>query len=234
MKELTIKDLYLVVTRMPHDIRSLVKKKGLAVGGGFIRETISGGTVNDIDLFGDDHSTLKKAAKELDKKRGGRKFETDNAITVLSTGRMPVQFITRWLFDDLESCVSSFDFTVCQAGVAYDADDKKWVSCVHDDFYSDLAAKRLVYTYPIRKEEAGGSMMRMVKFLRRGYNIQTQSIAGVMSRVAAKLKSSCLNDEQATSQVFQGLLVEVDPLEIIDGIDMVTNEHIDLDGAGVN
>ncbi len=229
MKELTVRDLHLVVTRLPMDIRDVCKKNGIIVGGGFIRETISGGTVKDIDLFGGGGHQLKKVAKKIKKKRNGRKFSTENAITILSVGRLPVQLITRWLFDDLESCVSSFDFTVCQAGVLYDPGEKKWTSCIHDDFYSDLAAKRLVYTYPYRKEDAGGSMMRMAKFLRRGYNIQTQSIAGVMSRVAAKLRAEVLGDEKSISGIFEELLVEVDPLEIIDGIDLVENERIDHD-----
>lgn len=226
MKELTVGDLHLVVTRLPIDIREMCKNDGVIVGGGFIRETIAGGNVKDVDLFGSDKDELKKIAAILKIKRDARDFSTDNAITVLSHGRLPVQFITRWTFESLELCVESFDFTVCQAGIRFDKDTEKWTSCIHDDFYSDLAAKRLVYTFPQREEESGGSMMRVIKFISRGYNIQTQSLAGVMSRVAARLEEKAFGNEDEIAKVFKGLLVEVDPLEIIDGIELVENEHV--------
>ncbi len=226
MMELTVGDLHLVVTRLPKDIREVCKKEGVIVGGGFIRETVSGGIVKDVDLFGADKKGLNVIAEYITKDRGARKFSTDNAITILTVGRIPVQLITRWVFSDLKSCVESFDYTVCQAGVSFNRDTEKWESCISDNFYSDLAAKRLVYTFPKRDEEAGGSIMRAVKFLRRGYNIQTQSLAGVMSRVAAKLREDTVGDEQRIAKIFKGLLVEVDPLNIIDGIDIVENEHI--------
>lgn len=226
MQKLTVGDLHLVVTRLPRDIREICKKNGVILGGGFIREIISGGEVKDVDLFGSDKKELEIIAKALTRDRDGRMFSTDNAITILTSGRLPIQFITRWTFNDLISCVESFDYTVCQAGVFFNRETEKWESCINDDFYSDLAAKRLVYTFPDREEEAGGSVMRAVKFLRRGYNIQTQSLAGVMSRVAAKLRVDTVGDEKEIAKIFKGLLVEVDPLDIIDGIDIVENEHI--------
>lgn len=226
MKELTVGDLHLVVTRLPKDIRKICKDEGVIVGGGFIRETIAGGQVKDIDIFGPDKRELKKVAHRLTDKRDARDYETDNAITVLSHGRIPIQFITRWTFETLQECVESFDFTVCQAAIQYDRPSNTWKSCVHENFYSDLAAKRLMYTHPRRDEEAGGSIMRVVKFLRRGYNIQTQSLAGVMSRLAAKLDERARGDEEEIARVFKGLLIEVDPMEIVDGIEVVENEHL--------
>ena len=228
MNELTVRDLHFIVTRLPSDVRDLCKRNSIFLGGGFIRETISGGIVKDIDLFGGNCEELKKIANSFKKKRHGKKFETDNAITVLAQGRIPVQFITRWTFNSLESCVESFDYTVCQAGVWFDGVAEEWKSCVHEDFYSDLAAKRLIYTFPQREEEAGGSIMRAVKFLRRGYNIQSQSLAGVMSRVAAKLHGDLIGNEEGIAEVFKELLIEVDPLEVIDGIELVENEHIEV------
>lgn len=226
MMKLTVGDLHLVVTRLPKDIRDVCKNKGVVVGGGFIRETISGGIVEDIDLFGSDKEELGSIAEKLFIARAGKKFVTDNAITLLTLGRLPVQFITRWTFSDLKSCVESFDYTVCQAGLFFNRDVEKWESCINDSFYSDLAAKRLVYTFPQRDEEAGGSIMRAVKFLRRGYNIQPQSLAGAMSRVVAELREETFGDEKQIVKIFEGLLLEVDPLSIVDGVDIVENEHI--------
>ena len=112
MNALTKNDLHFVASRLPKDIINLTKEHGLIIAGGFIRETISGGKVSDIDIFGASPEKLKLAALTLAQERKGRMFETKNAITVLSPPRLPVQFISRWLFTEPAACVESFDFTV--------------------------------------------------------------------------------------------------------------------------
>ena len=232
MQELTKNDLRYVVSHLPKDVRNLIKSEKLFLGGGFIRETISGEKPKDIDLFGADEKALKRVADKLETDRDARKYQTDNAITLLTPPRMPVQFIIKWLYSEPEKLVESFDFTVCQAIVWYDSLEKKWQSMVHPDFYSDLAAKRLVYTFPEREEAAGGSIMRVLKFLRRGYNIQAHSLSGVMARVFQAIEKheerEGNNSEKWFSTVIEGLLREVDPLTVIDGIDF-GDEHQKLD-----
>lgn len=107
----------------------------------------------------------------------------------------------------------------------YDAETKKFRSIVHANFYADLAAKRLVYTFPVRDEEAGGSMMRVIKFVKRGYNIQARSLGGVIARVAMKVRNDGMSHTETDfAQVVAGLLHEVDPLSIVDGVDLI-DEH---------
>jgi hypothetical protein len=224
MSKLTNTDLHYVVSRLPKDIAKLIKDFNLIVAGGFIRETISGGIVSDIDVFGSDECILQAAAKELESKREGcRKFATKNAITILSPPRLPVQFILRWVFPDRIFCIDSFDFTVCQAAIWFDTSSQTWQSIIADDFYPDLAAKRLVYTYPQRDEDAGGSMLRIRKFIQRGYSIQSLSMAGVISRLVSKIEWRG-QDEKSIAIQITGLLREVDPLTIVDGIELV-DEH---------
>lgn len=231
MATLTPTDLNFVVRRIPQDIRMLLKDLPLFLAGGFIRETIAGGDVKDIDLFGDTKMSLQSTAHVLASKRQTRPHETDNAITVLAPPRLPVQFITRWCFAKPEDVVASFDFTVCQAVVWYDRATHQWASLTGEQFYPDLAARRLVYTFPVREEEAGGSMMRVRKFLARGYNIQADSLGGVIARMAMKVRETDLplgrfdNDrERAFASVMSGLLREVDPLLVVDGLEPI-NEH---------
>lgn len=221
MNTLTPRDLPLVVSRLPKDLLDILKNSGLIVAGGFIRETIAGGQVNDIDVFGADVETLRMAANKLAfGRKDSRKFESPNAITILSTPRLPVQFIKRWVFPDPQACVASFDFTVCQAAVWWRSGG--WHSAVHSDFYPDLAARRLVYTFPVRDEEPGGSMLRMRKFLQRGYGIQAEAMAGVISRLTKDIPAH-LNERDCASAVSK-LLREVDPLTIVDGVDVI-DEH---------
>jgi hypothetical protein len=242
MEYLTPSDLNFVLMRCPRDIVKLLKENAgkLFLAGGFIRSIISGDKVSDVDLFGVTKDDLLRIAKDLTLERKGRYFTTDNAITVLNPPRFPVQFITRWLFDDPARLVESFDFTICQAVIWAEMVAKeavvfpetkpkmiyKFHSLISDNFYSDLAARRLVYTFPQREEEAGGSFMRIIKFVKKGYNVQAPTLAGVVSRLFTKLdfKHPDIQKEKWVAQVITGLLRQVDPLTIIDGVDFV-DEH---------
>jgi hypothetical protein len=230
--ELSKSDLNFVLSRCPKDIVKLLKENTGTVflAGGFIRATIAGEKVSDIDLLGDNADHLLSLAKDLSLSRKGRYFQTKNAITILAPPRIPVQLVTRWLFNDPQKLIESFDFTVCQSVVwatkvlNIDPPVYKFHSLISDQFYADLAARRLVYTFPSRDEDAGGSMMRVLKFLKKGYNIQAGSLAGVIARLAAKLDFKREPEEKWIAQVLTGLLREVDPLTVVDGVDFV-DEH---------
>src|SRR3546814_3214275 len=99
---------------------------------------------------------------------------------------MTIQFITRWTFPRAADLWASFDFTVCQAAV-WRTPDGHWCSTCIDRFYVDLAARRLVYTSPVRDEEASGSMLRVIKYVKRGYSIQVDSLG---DRKSTRLNSS--------------------------------------------
>lgn len=234
--ELAPNDLRYVVTRLPKDIRQLLTEHPgkLFMGGGFIRATVAGEEPSDIDLFGYDETLLDSVAKILaDRRPGSRIHRSKNAITLITPNRMPVQFITRWTFQTAQELVASFDFTVCQAAVWRTGDvGGAWRSSIGDGFYVDLAARRLVYTSPVREEEAGGSMLRVLKYVRRGYSIQVTSLGAVIARLAMKLRDSSLaQTEEGTGIVLAGLLREVDPLTVVDGFDVV-DEHEPEDADG--
>jgi len=224
MNKLTATDMQFVVRRIPSDVRRLLQSGPFFVAGGFIRETIAGNEVRDVDIFGPTKGQLLDAAESFAAARKVKTHVTDNAITVLSPPRMPVQFITRWVFDSAEPLIKSFDFTVCQAVIWYDRQAELWCSAIGEGFYPDLAARRLVYTLPMREEEAGGSMMRVRKFLARGWNIQAPSLGAVIARVAGGVREFGDLNEHQRAKVIAGLLYEVDPLLVVDGLDPI-NEH---------
>lgn len=241
MHELIDADLRFVVQRLPRDIRYLLGKNNgnLFVGGGFVRATVAGEVPSDIDLFGDSKERLEIIAKDLIAVRpGARLHKTNNAITVITPDRLAVQFITRWTFDGpsaverARALVKSFDFTVCQ-GVIWRGghqSNSPWRSETGERFYVDLAARRLVYTNPVREEEAGGSMLRVIKYVKRGYSIQVTSLGDVISRMAVKLDVNRLGPINL-GQFFAGQLREVDPLLVVDGFDVV-DDHEPLEGEG--
>jgi hypothetical protein len=220
---LTPTDLHFVLSRLPHDIRTVMKNRNLILAGGFIRSTIAGEKPSDIDLFGASKADLELGAHDLKELRpGARKHNSRNAFTVLAGTRLPAQFIYRWVFSDPEACILSFDFTVCQAGIWYDHAEGHWTSCCAEDFYVDLAARRLVYTAPKRMEEAGGSLLRVRKFLSRGWNIQAPSLAAVIARLVTPIAGS--RDEESVAGWVGERLLEVDPLVVIDGVEL-SDEH---------
>jgi len=225
MQTLTPADLNFVLTRCPKDVVELLRAKPLYLAGGFIRETIAGNKPVDIDLFGTGVEMLRTTALDLALARGVKPFSTKNAVTVLAHPRLPVQFITRWVFENAELAAASFDFTVCQAVIWFDPVARVFQSLVHDAFYSDLAARRLVYTFPVRDEDAGGSMIRVIKFIKRGYSIQAPSLGGVIARVAMRVRGGGMVSTEADfGLIIAGLLREVDPLTIVDGVELI-DEH---------
>jgi hypothetical protein len=256
--ELSKSDLHFVLSRCPRDILKMLKEheRKLFLAGGFIRSTIAGEKTSDVDLFGPSQEFLLQVAKDITLERKGRYFATKNAYTVLAPPRFPVQLITRWVFDDPQRLILSFDFTVCraviwaerQADTTIMKDGKPntrknylFQSAIGEGFYEDLAARRLVYTHPDRVEDAGGSLLRVLKFVKKGYNIQAPSVAGVVARILATLSENGLETEERAedaggktsirrikeswaTMVVTGLLREVDPLTVIDGVDFV-DEH---------
>jgi len=231
--ELTRNDVRYVVQRLPKDIRDLLTQHAgrLFVGGGFVRATIAGEEPSDIDLFGDDAGALRLIAEMFAKDRpDARVHKSDNAVTVITPNRLAVQFITRWTFARAVDLVSSFDFTVCQAAVWRDGKQSKskWCSSIGEGFYVDLAGRRLVYTNPVREEEAGGSMVRVLKYVKRGYSIQMTSLGQVIARLIAGIHPNRMAAED-NGLVISGLLREVDPLLVIDGFDVV-DDHEPIEG----
>jgi len=224
-------DARYVVERLPRDIRELLTThyQRLFLGGGFIRATIAGEEPSDIDLFGVEKTSLQAIAESLRVTREGSTLHTsENAITLLTPNRLPIQFITRWTFKDIVPLIESFDFTVCQAAVMrYGSNSNDpWITACGDRFYSDLAARRLFYTEPIRDEEAGGSMLRVIKYVKRGYSIQVESLGKVIARMTKNKPAIAPWDEHFVEQ-----LREVDPLRVVDGLELSQEHHPHAEGA---
>ncbi len=233
MNQLHPQDLLWCVKRLPRDLIKLLKENPskLFVAGGYIRSRITNEEVNDIDLFVKDKEDAKLVAlayaimadrqaevtPEVITVATKRLFTTDNAITIKGS-RPTVQVIHRWTFDTPKDCIASFDFTIACAAFWWDGE--KWDSACHPEYYQDLAAKRLIYTAPTRMEDAGGSMLRVLKFYQRGYRIPINSLGRVVARLMKGVKPA--HDEARANGVFDdseeflakivtGLLHEVDP-----------------------
>lgn len=218
MRQLEHCDLMWIVRRMPHAVASLLQANpDTFLAGGFIRACIAGEDVKDVDLFTSTKDRAVLLANQLAQTESPPRpiHSSDNALS-LSLRHMPVQFIHRWTFKSAEECVQSFDFTIARAAVWHDG-EKEWRSVCDDHFYSDLAAKRLVYCHPVRNEDVGGSMLRLLKFYSRGYRAPLRSIGGVVARLAMGVewnREGITGDEEFVSRIITGKLKEVDPNSI--------------------
>lgn len=202
MTTLKPQDLQWVLQRIPRHVLQAIKDSNgrVFVAGGFIRSCIANEPPNDIDMFVSSKIEAKGLAEQLAlvfrhtthrHRDQPRYVETDNAFTISGGYRTPLQIIHRWTFNSPRECVESFDFTIARAAVWWGLppvlqmgnNEAGWQSVCDDDFYADLAAKRLVYKSPIREEEAGGSMLRVLKFYQRGFRIPLDSLGAVMARM---------------------------------------------------
>ena len=229
MKQLTPHDMQWCLQRTPRPLlQQLQKHSGkLFIAGGFIRSSIANERINDIDCFVPNAQLAMEVALELVGGDQKKVHGTDNALTV-RIGHHCIQFIHRWTFETPEQAIESFDFTIAQAALWWNNVDNfaEWDSVCSTRFYADLAAKRLVYTCPKRNEDAGGSLLRVLKFYQRGYRIPLPSFANVIARMLTGINpvynilsdDKELVDELQAGRIIHGLLREVDPATNPDAI----------------
>lgn len=209
-------DLKWIVRRMPIKlVKVMMAEAGLVLGGGFIRSCIANEKINDIDLFVESKERAEYITGVLKTAFGCNVVKTDNANTIRANP-YTIQVIHRWVFEKPEDIVKSFDFTIACAAVWFQKTEPYsggvWQSLINDRFYADLAAKRLVYLSPIRNEDAGGSILRVLKFYQAGYRIPLDSFGNVIARLVGAVDfDKTPPDEASVGRVITGLLREVDP-----------------------
>lgn len=215
MPELLNEDLWWCVAGIPAAISEVLHNREAPcfLAGGFIRSRVAGEKVHDIDLFVSDPLHAKTLATKL--ANGTKVFETPNALSFEVAGR-DVQIIHRWTFSTPQECVLSFDYTIARAAIWWDGTTNGWKSVIDDRFYADLAAGRLVYCNPARNEDAGGSILRALKFTGRGYRIPPKELGKVIARLMSAVELPKVTDgdklqEERLAYVLAGLLYEVDP-----------------------
>lgn len=221
MNQLIPDDLIYAVNMLPSPLRQLMKQNPnrMIVAGGYVRDRILGEKPSDIDVFAPDRETAERWGDHLVAVLvAGDLICTRNAYTIKT--KLPIQIIHRWTYNVPRQVVGSFDFTIAKGAIWYDqaladatgVESDGWTSMIDPLFYPDLAARRLRYSHPDRNEDAGGSLLRVLKFYQRGYRIPLDSLGGTIARL---LKGTNLDgerdSEEHATKIFTGLLREVDP-----------------------
>jgi len=220
--KLDYQDLKWAIQRLPANLRKVMQDKdwhnNIFVGGGYLRSIVSNEKINDVDVFVKSAKDAELLAYKLCDKKDDV-IKTDNAYTI--RGKVAIQIIHRWLFEKPQDVSNSFDYTVCCAVISFNG--KEFDSFCDDRFYIDLASKRLVYRSPVRNEDAGGSMLRVLKYYQKGYRIPLNSLGSVIARLDKDIDTNKvkLKDEHRIAEIITGLLREVDP-----DIDPSHNAHL--------
>ena len=214
-QELTWHDLQHCLRRAPVILLAACKKFGpeLIVSGGYVRACSANEEVNDIDCFTSSEAKAREIANYLqDGERSKYPIhESPNALTI--TGyRVPIQIVFRWVFKCPEDCVESFDFTISRAAfwwskkivpaaitgdgtVLPETDAGHWDSLADTRYYPDLAGKRLCYCAPQRNEDAGGSLLRVLKYYQRGYRIPLDDFGAVIARMMMGVRTELIEKQ---------------------------------------
>lgn len=180
--KLTDYDIRKVLSELPVGIVSFLQENKVYLAGGFIRAVLAGEEPNDIDLFSENSVRATSMAIKLSCQMYNEMiYTTVNAHTLRGEDMPVVQFIYAWTFSNAHALISSFDYTISQAAIWFE--NGEWQSIAAETFYDDLREKQLVYTTPERHEEAGGSLLRMRKFLKAGYDISSYDMAKVITRL---------------------------------------------------
>ncbi len=191
MSDLSQLDLDRVVRALPEGVRDTLTSVGKGiVAGGFIRAVLAGEEPNDLDIFGNfDKDQATAFADDCD--HAGGYYYTPTTLSVEVNGRK-TQIVYGHRYGSALEVLAAFDFTVCQAAVWYDIKEFGWRSACATTFYSDLAARRLIYTAPRRPKEthvrgAANSAARLVKYSLKGYSADTHELGKILVDVAQGL-----------------------------------------------
>jgi len=230
MAELTFQDGSEAVRRLPKRLQEVMQlpewQSRIFVAGGFIRAVIAGEPVSDIDVFVKSPADAEALAIKLagispetyahliSRTKAGV-LVTENAITLESFNPV-VQIIHKYTFQSAVDVVNNFDFSVCCAAIWYGEQTTidgnvqpyshmGWGSYCDARFYPDLAARRLIYRRPDRAENAGSSLLRVLKFYQRGYLIDTEQFAAVVARLMASY-SPTLEYKLSEEHIQEGLV----------------------------
>lgn len=168
------------VTRLPYKVQEMMKDipKKVILAGGFIRAVVANESIRDIDIFVKDQATATLICHE----QGiSKTLAADGTHYDCSNLNIPLQIVWRYEFTEIQNVLEAFDYTVCKAGIWYDDIQKSFVGVCHGRFYKDLARKILVYDSDTRVEDLL-SIPRMLKYVQRGYNIDPDSLATLMTK----------------------------------------------------
>lgn len=155
---------------------------GLFLAGGYFRSWINKSEpVCDYDIFFTDLSVKDEAAKFIEDCGFFRVFTCPlgELISFKNDDGVKVQFITKFQYISVSSCVQTFDLTACCCG--YDVSTNS-IIC-HEDWAKDVKSKMIAFndvTFPV------ASIARIIKYHGKGYRYTQKSLVAFVQLIAGR------------------------------------------------
>ncbi len=183
-------DLKRVIYSLPEEILDLMRRhpREAVVAGGFIRATVAGEPVHDIDVFFAEEKGIRSWCDDV-----GLKYEVkdQHLYAAPKEDRPEIQLIWRYPFTEPVGVPEAFDYTIVKAAVWFEEGESKkkeskFVGACHQRFYQDLARKMLVWDCD-RDHERATSIPRLMKYIKYGYSIGPEDLAEVITRTCLSI-----------------------------------------------
>lgn len=151
------------------------------IAGGFVRETISGGTPSDMDIFFRNEDCFNAAEKIM---RADSEYflscESDSALTFdrREGPENRVQLI-RYEFGGPEKILKNFDFKMCMVGIDYITG----LLYYFEDAFEHIEKKIMAFNLQSCYFNIS-SLKRLVKFASRGYAISNEDLKNLAEAIA--------------------------------------------------
>ena len=206
------------VASWPVELRKWIvwqKPGSVFVAGGAVLSSVLREKARDIDVFGDTglifgtsfYTTAlglsgDQVAKYIGVGSDPLRDDTPNGATFKHLDP-PVQLIYAWSFDSPLECLDSFDLSLSRAAVwcDYSAAGSKpmWEGICDRQYFEHIAARMCVFRYPTRgwstsNVDAGAGLLRLFKFVARGWTVPVDSIAEVVARMTSPNPSAGPSD----------------------------------------
>jgi len=160
---------------------------GCYIAGGAVLSAVTRTEIADYDIYPKNKQALLDVCMTLADANTYVVSVTDRAITfksndiIMDNDERAIFQVMRFTDTDTpDKIFSAFDFTVCMG--AYDCDTKQYT--FHDDFWPDVASKSLRFNpgtkFPLN------SLIRMQKYIKKGYTSGKGEIAKIALAVANK------------------------------------------------
>lgn len=180
-KDLLVKRL---LANLPDIVKEILLGEKAWVAGGYILSVITKAPIKDIDVFFQNYDEYSRAKSLLTAKYSNNAdIKTLNGTTTFrfADGRPSIQLISNWLEDSPTKLLDKFDFTISQAAlyVRYGLFELTHIS----SYFENIAKKELVYNP--NDDFRGSSILRIIKYAGRGYNITTEELSIVLEALYA-------------------------------------------------
>lgn len=163
------------------------------IGGGCLRDFFAGEpltAINDIDIYVTNESDLQRLIDFFIDRGGEMIFETDTVIEIAY--RNFIFELHKFYYPSPEVMTTTTDTTISSAFI-----DIYGTFVHHENFFVDLAARRIVFTYLYHLDL---TLSRVQKLNKKGYTMDNVQIGKLGNKLRAIFEREKEQQQQATEQ----------------------------------